>query len=111
MATFYILPSRSSLEQSLSEVLSRLLPGLTLPLNLWDIMVDRIASTAQWSDDVYLVPRDDLPEGNTIGEALSAGYGAECGDRVVEIHSMRGPAIPRFWVLDEADVSSTVTAR
>jgi hypothetical protein len=111
MATFYILPPRMSLEQALCDVLKQLLPGLPLPADSWDIVADRLGSAAHWPDDVYLVPRDDLPEGETIGEALAAAFGAEPGDRVVEINARKGPAIPRVWVLAQADVSSTASAR
>src|SRR5580692_9642672 len=106
MASFYILPPRASLEQSLYEVLGQLLPGLPLPADSWDVIADRLGSAAHWPDDVYLVPRDDLPDGETVGEALAAAFGAEPGDRVVEIGARKGSAIPRVWVLPQADVSS-----
>jgi hypothetical protein len=131
MATFYLLPPRSCLEQALGEVLGRFLPDLPLPADTWDIVTDRLGSAAHWPDDVFLVSRDDLPEGEPLGEALSAAFGAEPGDRVVEVSLARGPSGARSWLLgqgapraatnyaanisprvpDQADVSSVAAAR
>ena len=85
MATFYLLPPRACLEEALGEILARLLPGLPLPADAWDAVTDRIGSAAGWPADVFLVPRDDLPEGEPVGGALVAAFGAETGDRVVEV--------------------------
>ena len=111
MATFYLLPPRSCLEQALGEILSRLLPGLPLPADSWDLVCDRVGSAARWPADVFLVPRDDLPEGEPVAESLVAAFGAEPGDRVVEVSLARGPAGARSWVLGAADVSKAPAAR
>lgn len=111
MATFYLLPPRSCLEQALGEMLSRLLPGLPLPVDAWESVIDRVGSAANWPADVFLVPRDDLPDGEPVGEALSAAFGAEPGDRVVEVSPARGPSAARSWVLGKADVSGLSAAR
>jgi hypothetical protein len=111
MATFYLLPPRSCLEQALGEMLGRLLPGLPLPVDAWESVIDRVGSAANWPADVYLVPRDDLPDGEPVGEALAAAFGAEPGDSVVEVSPIRGPSAPRSWVLGKTDVSSLSAAR
>ena len=111
MATFYLLPPRSCLEQALGDILSRLLPGLPLPTETWEAVTDRVGAAANWPADVFLVPRDDLPEGEPLGEALTAAFGAEPGDRVVEVSLARGPSAARSWVLAQADVSSLSAAR
>ena len=111
MATFYLLPPRACLDEALGEVLARLLPGLPLPADAWDAVTDRLGSAAGWPADVFLVPRDDLPDGEPVGGALAAAFGAEAGDRVVEISLARGPAAARSWVLAPADVSGTPAAR
>jgi hypothetical protein len=95
MATFYLLPPRACLEQALGDVLSRLLPGLPLPADLWDVVTDRIGSAAHWPADVFFVSRDDLPEGESAGESLTAMFGAEPGDRIIEVSTARGA---RMWV-------------
>jgi len=111
MATFYLLPPRACLEQALGEVLTKLLPGLPLPADSWDMVTDRVGSAASWPADVFLVPRDDLPEGEPVGGALAAAFGAEPGDRVVEVSLARGPSAARAWVLAPTDVCGVATAR
>jgi len=109
MATFYLLPPRACLEQALGEVLARLLPGLPLPAESWDAITDRLGSAAHWPDDVFLVPRDDLPEGEPPGGALAAAFGAEPGDRIVEVSLAQKTA--RSWVLAPSDVCGIPAAR
>ena len=98
------------MEQALEEVLGQLLPGLPLPADMWDVVADRVGSLAHWPSDVFLVPRDDLPEGEALGEALAGAYGAEPGDRVLEVGMTQGRASARSWVLAQADVPSNATA-
>jgi hypothetical protein len=111
MATFYLLPPRQCLEQALGEVLARLLPGLPLPPDTWDVITERLGSAANWPAEVFLVPRDDLPEGEPVGEALASAFGAEPGDRVCEVSLARGPAATRTWTLTPSDVSVALAAR
>jgi hypothetical protein len=106
MATFYLLPPRACLEQAVSELFGKLLPGLPLPADAWDAMAEHFGAIGGWADDVFLVPRDELPEGDP-GEALAGCYGAEPGDRVVEV-SLARPA--RAWALP-AGVSGATAAR
>ncbi len=106
MATFYLLPPRACLEQAVGELLGKLLPGLPLPADAWDGISRHLAAVTGWPDDVFLVPRDELPDGDP-GAALAEGYGAEPGDRVVEVSLARPP---RVWSVP-ADVSGAVAAR
>jgi hypothetical protein len=105
MATFYLLPPRACLEQSVSDLFGKLLPGLPLPTDAWDMLTHELASAACWPTDAYFVPRDELPEGEP-GAALVECYGAEPGDRVVEV-SLARPA--RAWVI--TGVCSSAAAR
>lgn len=105
MATFYVLPPRECLNRSAAEMLGRLLPGLPLPADTWDAVAESVAGG--WPADVYLVPRDDLPEGEPVGDSLAACFGAEPGDRVVEVR-LAGPA--REWAVG-AGVSGVAAAR
>lgn len=84
--------------------MARLLPGLPLPFESWDAIADRLGSDANWPDDVFLVPRDDLPEGEPVADSLAVALGGEPGDRVVEVSLARGPSAARTWVLPSADV-------
>ena len=106
MATFYLLPPRACLEQAVGEMFGKLLPGLPLPADAWDTLAQHLASVTDWPADVFLVPRDELPEGDAVA-ALAEGYGAEPGDRVVEV-SLARPA--RVWSVP-TDVSSAAAAR
>lgn len=104
MATFYVLPPRECLNQSVADVLGRLLPGLPLPADTWDVVAEQLA--ASWPADVFLVPRDDLPEGETVEVALASSFGAEPGDRVVEV---RLAGAGRSWAV--GGVSGVAAAR
>lgn len=99
MATFYLLPPRACLDEAVSGLMSRLLPGLRLPAGAWDAVADRLTPAG-----VYLVPRDDLPADEPPADALAAGFGAEPGDRVVEVAA--GTAPPRTWVVSEPAAGS-----
>jgi hypothetical protein len=110
MATFYLLPPRSCLDQAIGDVLAGLLPGLPIPAETWETVANEIASAAGWPDDVFLIPRDDLPEGEPVCEALAAAFGAEEGDQVVEVSLARGPAAARSRVLHFPGVPATPAA-
>lgn len=107
MATFYLLPPRACLDDALGGLLSKLLPGLPLPVDTWDVLIEQCASAGGWPDDVYLVPRDDLPEDQPAADALTASFGAEPGDRVIEVGLNGGP---RTWAIP-GGVSALVPAR
>jgi len=89
MATFYLLPPRACLDDALAAFLGKLVPGLPAPA--WDRLADQFVQPG-----VYLVARDELPDGEPVAEALAAGFGAEPGDRVVEV-ALGGTA--RAWVV------------
>lgn len=90
MATFYVLPPRESLDRAVGDLFAKLLPGLPLPVDAWGALTEHLARVSGWPDDVFLVPRDELPEGD-LGAALEEGYGADAGDRVVEVGFARPP--------------------
>ncbi len=90
MATFYVLPPRACLDDALAAVLGKLLPGLPVPADTWDRFADHFAPPG-----VYLVSRDDLPDATPLPAALADGFGAEPGDRVVEVALGGGS---RGWV-------------
>jgi hypothetical protein len=85
MATFYVLPPRVCLEEQLGSLLKRLLPGLPLPVDAWDVLSESFSNAAAWPSDTYLVTRDDIPFGEPTEQALQEYFGAEPGDRVIEV--------------------------
>jgi hypothetical protein len=105
MATFYLLPPRDCLEQAVGDLFGKLLPGLPLPADAWEALAQHIAAAANWPD-VFLVPRDELPDGDPAA-ALAEAYGAEPGDRVVEVSLARPP---RAWAM-ATGVSGAAAAR
>ena len=107
MSTFYLLPPRECLEQAVGDLFVKLLPGLPLPVDAWDALAGHLAAVAGWGGDVFLVPRDELPEGEPSA-ALAECFGADPGDRVVEV-SLARPA--RSWVVTQPDVSGVAAAR
>ncbi|MBX9623469.1 MAG: hypothetical protein K2X82_06615 [Gemmataceae bacterium] len=96
MATFYLLPPRACLDDAVSGLLARLLPGLPPPAEPWEAVAGRLADEMP---DIYLVPADDLPADEPPADALAAGWGAEPGDRVVEVR-LAGAA--REWAVPAA---------
>jgi hypothetical protein len=105
MATFYVLPPRECLNQAVADLLGRLLPGLPLPADTWDAVAEHLAPA--WAADTFLVPRDDLPDGEPTEDALATAFGAEPGDRVVEV---RLAGAVRSWAVG-AGVSGVAAAR
>jgi hypothetical protein len=85
MSLFYLLPPRPLLGERFAGFLQTVFPGLD-----WDVaersgLAELLGSAADGRRGVYVVYRDDLPEGETAARALADGYGAEEGDEVVEV--------------------------
>lgn len=88
MATFYLLPPRACLDQAVGDLFAKLLPGLPVPADAWESVARHLAAVAGWPGDVFLVPRDELPDGEPAA-ALADGYGADPGDRVIDVSLAR----------------------
>ena len=85
MSTFYVLPPRPVFGDRIAAFLNTFLPGLD-----WDVagrveLADAVAEAAVSETAAFLVFRDDLPQGERVGQALIDGFGAEDGDEVVEV--------------------------
>jgi hypothetical protein len=59
------------------------------------VIADQLAAAGGWAPDVFLIPRDDLPPGEPVADALAQAFGAEPGDRVVEV----GSSGSRAWAV------------
>ncbi|MCI0704364.1 MAG: hypothetical protein L0241_25170 [Planctomycetia bacterium] len=105
MTTFYLLPPRACLEEAVSGLFGKLLPGLPLPADIWETLVSHLVSVARWPEVVF-VPRDELPE-SELPVALAEAFGAEAGDRVVEVSLAR---TAREWMIP-AGMSGVARAR
>jgi hypothetical protein len=98
MSTFYLLPPRAALADRLGDVLASLLPGLSLHQEDRARLVAFVLEALEGREDVFLVPRDELPVGETPERALLDGYGASPGDEVIEIRAARpGEFASRRW--------------
>jgi hypothetical protein len=91
VSTFYLLPPRPVLGDSLVRFLQNIFPGLD-----WDVaarlrLAEVLGAALPAGADVYLVHREDLPAGEALARALADGFGAEAGDEVVEVRPTGRP--------------------
>ena len=100
MSTFYVLPPRPLPARAYTDCLRGLLPGLDLRAVTWGELADSLAALLRVQADVYLLHREDLPEGEDAGAALVNGFGAEAGDEVIEVGASAGAV--RRWRLGQA---------
>ena len=103
MSTFYLLPPRPLLGEHFAGFLQTVFPGLS-----WDgprnaNLVETLAS-AVCQPDVFVVFREELPDGESLALALMDGFGAEAGDDVVEVRpgSRLGEWTTRRWRIGAA---------
>jgi hypothetical protein len=104
MSTFYLLPPRALLADRLADCLQGLLPGIGLDVSCRQRLCARLCEAVE-APDVYLVHREDLPEGESPARALVEGYGAAAGDEVVEVRCGAHPgelSARRWRVLESA---------
>jgi hypothetical protein len=100
VSTFYVLPPRPLPARPYAEFLRIVLPGVDLSRVTWGDLAETLGGLLRPRDDVYLLHREDLPEGEPAADALASGFGAEEGDEVIEI---AGPGIAvRRWRLGQA---------
>jgi hypothetical protein len=104
VSTFYLLPPRPHLGQRFAEYLEGLFPGLTWDSGVWANLADGLAAAATARPDVFVVYREELPDGEEPARALADGFGAEPGDEVVEVRAPQGPGelAVRRWRLGGA---------
>jgi hypothetical protein len=100
VSTFYVLPPRPLPAHTSRNSLGELLPGLDLAGISWGRLAECLAELVRDRADVYLLHREDLPEGDEPAAALANGFGAETGDEVVEVAATGGAL--RRWRLGPA---------
>ncbi len=91
MSTFYLLPPRPQLGERFANFLQTLFPGLDWDSAMRLNLADALGEAAGSHPDVFVVYREDLPEGELPSHALADGFGAEAGDEVIEIGPGRAP--------------------
>jgi hypothetical protein len=99
MSTFYLLPPRPLLGERFADYLQALFPGLSWDSARWPELADVLRAMTVLHSDVYVVHREELPEGEPAMEALVNGFGAEAGDEVIEIRAgvKPGEVTTRRW--------------
>jgi hypothetical protein len=85
MSTFYLLPPRPYLGERFAGYLQGLFPGLHWDSAAWAHLAEGLAAAATAHPGVYVVHREELPDGEDPGRALANGFGAEPGDEVIEL--------------------------
>src|SRR6516164_1696617 len=103
MSTFYLLPPRPLLGDWVAGCLRPLFPGLDWSGAAWTDLADTLAAAVSRQPDVYLVFREELPDGEDPARALADGFGAEADDEVIEVRagSRPGEWTTRHWMLGE----------
>jgi hypothetical protein len=99
MSKFYVLPSRPLLGEHFAGYLKTLFPGLEWRSQDWSELGDALATLAASQPEVYVVYRQELPEGEDPSAALCDGFGAVAGDEVIEVALGEGAGVPtsRRW--------------
>jgi hypothetical protein len=101
MSTFYLLPPRPLLGQRFGEFLASMFPGLTWDRSVWSDLAEALGAAASCHPDVYVVYREDLPEGE-LARNLSHFFGAQAGDEVVEVNTSNPAEVSmRRWRLGQ----------
>jgi hypothetical protein len=100
MATFYLMPPRPLMAERLADYLASFFPGIR-----WTgrDLVDALTEAVARHPDVFVVYREDLPDGERADCALAEGFGAEPGDEVIEVQAggRLGPFRVRRWHMSE----------
>lgn len=85
MSTFYLLPPRPLLGARFADLLTAMFPGLEWSSQHWARLAEVLGNTVAEQPDVFIVYRDELPEGENVEQALAEGFGAQPGDDLIEV--------------------------
>jgi hypothetical protein len=95
MAVFYVLPPRPALGECLANMLQPFVPGASINRQACTDFIDSLIAGSPDGRESYVVYREELPEGEEVNAALREGFGAEDGDRVVDVSLGLNPGEPR----------------
>jgi hypothetical protein len=90
VSTFYLLPPRPFLGERIADYLRPLFPGLDWSRSDQLDLVDAVGTAAAQHPDVYVVYREELPEGEDLTRVLMDGFGAQAGDQIIEVRPGTG---------------------
>jgi hypothetical protein len=102
VSTFYLLPPRPIMGERFAAYLGTLFPGVDWSTRTWPELADLLGTTLARHADVFVVYREELPQGESPAQALRDGFGAETGDEVVEVRpgAKPGELTARRWLLE-----------
>lgn len=90
MSLFFVLPPRPLLGEHFAAYLRSLFPGLDWDARARSDLAEALAAAIS-RPDVYVVFREELPDGESTHRALADGFGAEAGDEVIEVRAGSRP--------------------
>jgi hypothetical protein len=88
MSTFYVIPPRPLVGQQFAQFLQAYFPGLDWNATSRAELAETLGTAGASRADVFVVFREDLPEGVEVERALVDGFGAAAGDEIVEATSV-----------------------
>jgi hypothetical protein len=103
MSTFYVLPPRPLLDDHIARALAAFFPALPDADRIGRELADRLVDDVTRSDDVFVVHREELPDGEPLAGVLCEAFGAEAGDRVIEVRPGARPNEARVWLVGAAE--------
>ena len=87
MSVFYVLPPRPLMGDHIARYLQSVFPGMHWSRSTRINLTEALVAAATCQPDVFVVFREDLPDGRSTAEALADGFGAEEGDEIIEIRA------------------------
>ena len=101
MSTFYLMPPRPVFADSLAQFLQSWLPGLPVPADAGIEVTQMLQTGLELRENAFLVFREDMPNDADPTVILRDGFGAEDGDRVVELRlgGRFGEVLARSWTV------------
>src|SRR3954465_10237881 len=76
VSTFYVLPPRPLLGRRFADFLQAILPGPEWKTTNPAVLAETLGSALMQIPDVFVLHREDLPEGEATAQALADGFGA-----------------------------------
>ena len=106
MATFHVLPPRPVVGEQVARLLRPFLPGVQMDHNAGVRILESLTETL--GQNVFLVFRDDLPNGEITANALRDGFGATESDRIVQVQTSPDHVWPRELPLVRPNMLTSV---
>jgi hypothetical protein len=105
MARFYVLPPRSVVANCMARSLRLSLPGLPIPVETMEDLLDVLQSSYNEETEVFVLFREEVPDGVGLEFALADAFGAEFGDEITELRlAANGQLAARSWQLEAMSV-------